>query len=603
MDRDRRRRGREVRVPHGHSGSAGLGAVAAIPAGRALAADAGREVRRRPRRGRGRDPPRGPKSRRRAARHADRPLRGRRRGAAASAAGRRDASRALRHPVARPGHGRHLRGRLMDDAPARGGVWNPPRAGSPRRRRASPGPPVHGGVGGARRGVRSGAFGRRRARAPERALRPRARRSSGPRGRHASCSGRRRSSRPTFPRAAPRASILRAPFDRSNRAARPPLRPALPSEKPGLHRRGDPHAGLRHRREHRDVFPARPGRAAQAPRARSRRARGARRAGALPGRVPPELELLDPVLLPDVHGPAGPGDDGLRNARALSDRRDPRRRKDDPHRQRGDRFGELLRRPRPRTGRRSSAARERRPDEAPAPRGGARLGRVPARLRGQPLGGRANPSRQRAAHDDRRRGAEELPERSGRVRAGRLRADGHEARPDTGLGCPGRQAHAVDGHRGASQAGRLPRAGAHRARPDLPEDRRSGSLRDDRHVGLRGRADSRKAPRAPPRSARPLGFAGRLLEAADGGLRARPPGAAGRLRQPREPARRQDGGTPARAGRQDGAGRSARTPGARPSAPERDCWPSPAGPSESCFPSRFSRPRSASFPSTASPTC
>ena len=398
-----------------------------------------------------------------------------------------------------------------------------------------------------------------------------------------SCSGRRPCSPRTFPRAAPRGSILHAPFDRSNRAAGPSLRPSVPPQEPGLHRRRDPHAGLRHRREHRDVFPARPGRAAQASRARSRRARGARRAGAVPGRVPPELELLDPVLLPDVHGPAGSGDDGIRNARALSDRRESRRRKDDPHRQRGDRFGELLRRPRPRTGRRSSAARERRPNAAAAPRGGARLGRVPARLRWQPLGGRANPSRQRAAHDDRRRGAEELPERPGRVRAGCLRADGHEARPDAGLGCPGRQAHAVDGHRGASQAGRLPRAGAHRARPDLPADRRPRGFRDDRHVGLLGRADSRKAPRPPPRSARPLGSAGRLLEASDGGLRARPAGAAGRLRQPREPARRQDGGTPARVGREDGAGRSARTPRARPSVPERAAGPRRRGPRSPAF--------------------
>ena len=431
--------------------------------------------------------------------------------------------------------------------------------------------------------MRPGAFSRRRARAPERALRPRARRSSSPRGRHASCSGRRPSSPRTFPRAAPRGSTLHAPFDRSNRAAGPSLRASVPPQEPGLHGRRDPHAGLRHRREHRDVFPARPGRAAQAPRARSRRARGARRAGAVPGRVSPELELLDPVFLPDVHGPAGPGHDGVRNARALSDRRDPRRRKDDAARQCRSRLGKLLRRPRPRARSRSPAARQRRPDEAPAPRGRPRLGGVPARLRRQPLGGRANPSRQRAAHDDHRRRAEELPQRPGRVRAGRLRADGHEARPDTGLGCPRRPAHAVDGHRGASQAGRLPRAGAHRARPDLPEDRRSGSLRDDRHVGLRGRADSRKAPRAPPRSARPLGFAGRLLEAADGGLRARPPGAAGRLRQPREPARRQDGGTPARAGRQDGAGRSARTPRARPSVPERAAGPRRRGPGSPAF--------------------
>ena len=147
------------------------------------------KIGRRPRRRRGRDPPRGPQSRRRAARHADRTLLGRRRGAAASAAGRRDASRALRHPLARSRRGRHLRGRLVDDTPARGGIWNPSRAGRPRLRRAAPGPAVHGGVGGARRGVRSGAFGRRRARAPERALRPRARRSSGPRGRHASARG------------------------------------------------------------------------------------------------------------------------------------------------------------------------------------------------------------------------------------------------------------------------------------------------------------------------------------------------------------------------------------------------------------------------------
>ena len=52
----------------------------------------------------------------------------------------------------------------------------------------------------------------------------------------------------------------------------------------------------------------------------------------------------------------------------------------------------------------------------------------------------------------------ELPQRPGRVRAGRLRPDGDEARADAGLGRAGRAADALAGHRRAAQAGRLDRA-------------------------------------------------------------------------------------------------------------------------------------------------